>query len=228
MIRQTKKFSSRFYDKKKLYMEIVPLIILIAIISIAFYASSRLPDKVPIHWNAAGEIDNYGPKSIAIWLIPGIFLIFAIFSFILPAMDVFSENIKKFYNYYFAMKVLLGIFFLYIYIATLLPNFGYVFNMSYTILSAVIILFFFLGVITRHVKRNYFIGIRTPWTLASEKVWEKTHDIGGWLFMIMAILLLIGMFVLKPTTVYLIFMIMLVFMILFVMFYSYYLYKRLS
>ena len=216
----------RFYDRKKWLLEIIPLIILIAMAAIAFYIYPRLPDNVPIHWNASGNIDNYGSKYIAVFLIPIIYLLFVIFSILLPAMDVFKENIKSFYKYYYAMKVLFGIFFLVLYIATLMPNFGYAFNIGYIILLSVIILFFALGFILRHVKRNFFIGIRTPWTLANDKIWEKTHNVGGFMFMALSLILLIGILFLDTTVLYIIFVGLIILMVIFLMFYSYYLYKR--
>jgi uncharacterized membrane protein len=56
------------------------------------------------------------------------------------------------------------------------------------------ILFFYIGILCENAKRNYFIGIRTPWTLSSEKIWDKTHKIGGILFKIAGIVALLGIF----------------------------------
>ena len=216
----------KFYDKEKLLMELIPITLAIIIFIVAFYTYPKLPNNVPIHWNASGDIDNYGPKLIAVFLIPIIYLIFIVLSFILPAMDVFKENIKSFYKYYFAIKVLFGIFFLTIYIATLLPNFGYNIDVAYITIGCVIILFFILGYILRHVKRNFFIGIRTPWTISSDAVWDKTHEVGGVLFMIVSVILLIGMAVLKMEYLFYLFITLIVLITLYLIFYSYYLYRK--
>lgn len=221
-------FKQKFYDKKKLMMEIVPLAILIVMFAIAFYVYPTLPAKVPIHWNAAGQVDNYGSKFIAVFLIPIIFLLFAVFAFMLPAMDVFKENIKSFYNYYYALKILLGVFFLIFYIATLAPNFGYVFNMSYVVIIAIIALFFILGYIMRHIKRNFFIGIRTPWTLTNDYVWERTHNQGGILFMLFSIILLIALLYIEPFYLYIGFIVLLVLIVIYLTLYSYFLYRKVA
>jgi len=216
----------KFYDKKKLLMELVMLIFILIMIAISIYAYATLPNVVPVHWNASGQADNYGNKWIAAFLIPIIYIIFSILAFILPAMDVFKDNIKKFYNYYYLMKIVFSVFFITLYIATLMPNYGYVFNMSYLIMIAIAILFFAIGYILRHVKRNFFIGIRTPWTLADDEVWDDTHRIGGVMFMAVSVILLIGLVFLKIEYILYIFIGLLLLMVIFLMLYSYFLYRK--
>ena len=80
---------------------------------------------------------------------------------------------------------------LYIYALTLLWNLGYTdFGMSRAMLPAMGLLFIFIGYMLRKAKRNFFIGIRTPWTLSSDKVWDETHRLGAILFMISGVLAL--------------------------------------
>jgi uncharacterized membrane protein len=66
--------------------------------------------------------------------------------------------------------------------------------MNRVILPGFAILFFYIGIMTEHAKRNWFIGIRTPWTISNEKVWNKTNKLGGKLFKIAAVISLIGLF----------------------------------
>jgi uncharacterized membrane protein len=66
--------------------------------------------------------------------------------------------------------------------------------MNPMIIPALAILFFYLGILVENTKRNWFIGIRTPWTLSSDKIWDKTHKFGGKLFKIGALVSLIGIF----------------------------------
>ena len=70
---------------------------------------------------------------------------------------------------------------------------GFRFNMITLLSPAFAILFYYSGVLIENAKMNYFIGIRTPWTLSSEKVWDKTHKIGGKLFKIAGIIAIAGM-----------------------------------
>ncbi|MGV8150103.1 MAG: SdpI family protein [Candidatus Woesearchaeota archaeon] len=206
-------------------MEIIPLAILFLMIIIAVYSYPSLPEKIPVHWNAQGEIDGFSSKEF-VFLIPGIYLIFYVISLFLPAMDTYSDNIKKFYNYYYLMKVGLGVFFLALFIITLLPNYNYAVDVSKTVMILISLLFVLLGHIMGKTKRNYFIGIRTAWTLSSEDVWKKTHALGGKLFMTFGALTLIMSFFLKPEISYSILVIGVILISIFVIIYSYKIYKQ--
>jgi len=83
---------------------------------------------------------------------------------------------------------------LYIHLLTILWNMGVRFNMAQLLAPAFGILFYYCGILIENARRNWFIGIRTPWTLSSEKVWEKTHKVGGKLFKISGIIAFVGIF----------------------------------
>ena len=198
------------------------LILIAIILAIAVYP--RFPDKVASHWNIKGEVDGYMPRFWAIAMLPliliGCFLLFLV----LPKIDPFKRNIKKFEKYYDLIIILVMLFLLYIYILTIVYNFGVKFNMNYAMLPALAILFFFTGAILPKCKRNWFLGIRTPWTLSSDKVWEKTHKLGAVLFKVLALIILISMFFAEQTL--LLFMIPLLLIIIIIFVYSYLEYKK--
>lgn len=208
------------FDKKEIFL----LIIILLMFVIAFYTYPMLPDVVPIHWNAAGEIDSYGSKFIGLFLLPIITLILYIFISIIPIIGVFKENINKFIKHIFGIKSAFVLFMFFVYIMTLLPNFGYKFNMTNAILPAMAILFYYIGYMFKFAKRNFFIGIRTPWTLANENVWNKTHQLGSVLFKIMAFIFLIVIFVPSYATYLLLISLLLVIISLFI--YSFLLYQK--
>jgi uncharacterized membrane protein len=87
--------------------------------------------------------------------------------------------------------ILIGFLF-YLYLLMILWNIGMRFQMPQLLAPAFGILFYYAGVLTEKAKRNWFIGIRTPWTLSSEEVWERTHRIGGKLFKIAGVITLLG------------------------------------
>jgi len=66
--------------------------------------------------------------------------------------------------------------------------------MNIALIPALGFLFFYIGMIMKHLKRNWFIGIRTPWTISSDKVWDKTHKLGGILFRISGVITIFGIF----------------------------------
>ena len=220
------KFRKPLYDKQNVLMEFLPAIFFVLMIVIAIILYPIMPDNVPVHWNAAGQADNFGSKNTALFLIPGIYLLLMALLLILPAIDVYKENIRKFYNYYIYFKILFGAFFLALYIVTLMPNFGYNINVSKVVMILLGMVFIYLGIIMKHFKRNFFIGIRTAWTLSDDEVWEETHKKGGIAFLLLGIFMILGAIFLDGKALFTTFVIMIVLVSLGIMTYSYILYRK--
>jgi len=148
---------------------------------------------MPSHWNAAGQVDGYMPRFWAVFLMPvfsvGLFILFLA----IPKIDPKKENIEKFMPYYQKFVAIIIGFMLYIYLLTLLWPLGYTFDIIVMLVPAFSLIFYYAGVLIQNAKQNWFIGIRTPWTLSSEHVWNKTHKLGGKLFKAAAIISLAGL-----------------------------------
>jgi len=191
---------------------------------IGFYFYPQMPERVASHWNIQGEVDGYMPKGWGLFLMPlilvGLFLLFLL----IPEIDPLKENIKKFRKYFDGFIVLLILFLFFIYLLTILWNMGFRFNMGQLMIPTMGILFYYCGILVENAKRNWFIGIRTPWTLSSEVVWEKTHRIGGKLFKIAGIIALLGIFV--PQYTFFLVMIPVLSFSLYVIAYSYFEYQK--
>ena len=173
-------------------------LIIIAIIVVLLFAVSaffypQLPDKLASHWNAAGQADGYSSKFWGLFMLPVIALVLSIILLFIPRLDPLKANIEKFKGYYYGFVIVFLAFFFYLHVLTIIFNLGYTLNMTLFLIPAFSALFFFMGTMVGKAKRNYFIGIRTPWTLASDTVWDKTHQLGGKLFKIAAVISLIGM-----------------------------------
>jgi uncharacterized membrane protein len=217
--------NNMFYDRKKLLLEIVPLAFILLMFAIAFFVYPSLPEKIPTHWNAQGQVDGYSGRG-GIFIIPIMFLVLIILFFILPMMEVFSENMLKIYKYYYAFKIVFSVFFLVLFIATLLPNFGYDINVAQVVIVMISILFISIGAILPKLKRNYIFGIRTGWTLSSDKVWDQTHRLGGVLFIVMGVLTIISLFIFNIESTIYTFLALIILGSIYLVFYSYYLYAK--
>ncbi len=114
---------------------------------------------------------------------------------LIPRIDPLKSNIQLFRKYYDGLVVLIIVFLFYLYLLTIFWNTGHTFNMLTFLSPAFAILFYYVGILIENSKRNWFIGIRTPWTLSSDKVWDKTHKIGGKLFKIAGLLALLAVFI---------------------------------
>lgn len=157
----------------------IPLIIIVLIPFVYLaYIWSGLPETVPTHWNYKGEIDGWGKKSSLIlitFLLPALtYIIFTVVPFIDPKKKIKGMG-NKFYNLKFLMTVFMSALAMFILYSVKEQS---ITNPAFIIL-AIGILYIILGNYMRTIKTNYFIGIRTPWTLENETVWKKTHALAG-------------------------------------------------
>jgi uncharacterized membrane protein len=171
---------------------IVTLLILTLAISILAYPV--LPDLIPSHWNMAGEVDGYLPKIWGVLIIPLVMVLLTAFFFLLPRIDPLKENYRKFRPYYDGFILVFLAFFLLIQAQIILWGLGYQISPNLIIPLLAGALFIYLGFLVEHAEQNWFVGIRTPWTLSSEQVWKKTHHLGGKLFKIAGIIAMAGVF----------------------------------
>jgi uncharacterized membrane protein len=187
---------------------------------------NRLPEQMASHWNIHDQVDGYMPRFWGVFLLPLITLgIVGLFLFV-PSIDPLKANIAQFREAFNLFIVLMVAFMLYIYGLSLAWSLGYTsFRMSGAMLPAVGLLFLFIGFLMRQAKRNFFIGIRTPWTLSSDTVWDETHRIGAVLFMVSGALAFLGGFFGGMTAFWMMF-VPIIGSTLFLLIYSYILYQR--
>jgi len=171
---------------------IIGLLLIAASFVLGLYFYPRMPQEMASHWNTTGEVDDYMAKSWGLFLMPAVSLLMLLVFLVLPKIDPLKDNYKKFRKYYDGLILALIIFLFYINLLSLAWNLGCRFNMTTMLLPALGILFYYTGVLLENAKRNWFVGIRTPWTLASETVWEKTHALGGKMFKAAGALALLG------------------------------------
>jgi len=205
---------------------IIVLVLIIGATLAGILLWNRLPDPMASHWDVNDQVNGYMSRFWGVFMMPlvllGMFLIFLI----IPRIDPLKANIAQFretFNLFIAFMV--G-FMTYVHALTLLWNLGYTnFGIGNAILPAIGLLFIVVGSLLRKAKRNFFIGIRTPWTLSSDTVWEKTHQLGSVLFMISGVLAVIGGFI-GGNTAFWMLIIPLIGSTVFLLVYSYVLYER--
>ncbi len=170
------------------------LLLILAAILISVAAGPNLPEQVATHWNAHGEANGYSSRLTAAILVPAMMAGITLLLLAIPAIDPLKANIRLFRTAYNLLIVFMNLFLLYIHVLTVLWGLGVRYNMNRALTPAMGLLFYFMGVLIGKARRNYMIGIRTPWTLASDVVWDKTHRLGGVLFKIAGVLALVGVF----------------------------------
>ncbi len=161
---------------------------------ISFLALPYLPEQVAIHWNTAGEPDNYSHKYFGAFFMPLVIVGLLLLLNIVPKIDPKKKNYEKFKSSYVIMMNSLGLVFIIIHLGTIGFNLGYNIDISFIVPLAIGVLFIIIGNYMPKFKHNYLVGIRTPWTLANETVWNKTHRLGGKVFVIMGLTAILTIF----------------------------------
>uniref|UniRef100_A0A7C3MIP2 SdpI family protein n=1 Tax=Dictyoglomus thermophilum TaxID=14 RepID=A0A7C3MIP2_DICTH len=162
---------------------IIILITLMFIIGIFFYP--YFPEKIPMHWNFKGEIDRYGSKFEGLFGIPLMSLGFYLLFLVLPYLDPKKENYQKFEKVYQIIKYAYIFFLFTLQMAIIIVTLGGPKDLIPKITPTLVgLLFIILGNYMPRIKPNWFVGIRTPWTLSNEKVWKRTHRFGGYISII--------------------------------------------
>lgn len=161
------------------FKEIVPIFLIIFSGVVGFLIFPLLPEQVPSHWDAMGVIDAWMSKDFAVLFFPILILVIYLALTLIPFVDPYKKNYLKFAYHYFWFRTAMTVFFIMIYFFSLWAAVGEGINMVYFIIPLLAVFISYTGFFLIHVKRNYFVGIRTPWTLHSEKIWDKTHEVGG-------------------------------------------------
>jgi uncharacterized membrane protein len=146
-----------------------------------------LPAMVPSHWNAVGEVTHSLPRFWASFLFPIILLVLWAVWYVLPKIDPINPGFKGFRHVHDFIWILIIVFITYAYAISLGASLGWHVPVTKAILSPLGFLLALIGLLMRYVKRNWFMGIRTPWSLSSDAVWDKTHKFGSWVFVLMGI-----------------------------------------
>lgn len=177
---------------------LIVLIVLSILGTVLVYSS--LPEKIPTHFNFKGEVDQYSNKSAAFFtgLLP---LIIYLFMIIIPKIDPKRSSYIKHKKAYDITKIIIILFGIMIHWLIILYSLGFNINVGMFVRIAIGLLFIVIGNFMGQIRQNYSFGIKTPWTLANETVWKKTHRVGGFSFLIGGLILIASSFFNGPIAV---------------------------
>ena len=163
--------------------------------AVGLFAMPYLPNNVANHWNAKGEPDGYSTKMNLVLFSPILLTCLSLLLMLLPKIDPRRENIDKFRKEYNIFVAFFAFFMFYVHALSIALNLGVNLNMTQGMVPIFALLNFFIAFLCYKAQPNWFIGIRTPWTLSSDTVWFKTHALGAKLFIVTGILTLIGIII---------------------------------
>lgn len=183
------------YTMPMKHATIITLLIILATFVLGIVLYPHLPAHLATHWNVQGNVNHFTPKFWSVFGLPFIMTGIAALFLLIPRIDPLKKNIAAFRPYFDLFVVLLMLFLFYTYLLVIIWNVGDHFNMNEALVPALGALFYYIGVLMAHAQPNWFVGIRTPWTLSNTTVWRDTHRLGARLYKIAGLIAVLGFFV---------------------------------
>lgn len=202
----------------------MPIIIIALSFILACILYPYMPNLMASHWGLYGEVNGYMTKFWGLFFVPLLSIILYFLFIFLPYADPYKKNFKKFEKYFNNFINVIFIFLFYIYLITIFWNLGYRFNMIQVLSPAFALMYIFAGFLMGKTRRNWFVGIRTPWTISSKFVWKKTHALGAKLFIFAGILSLLSLFLPQYSLIFVLYPIIIFSIFLFI--YSYVIFRQ--
>ncbi len=153
--------------------------VILATLAGTLVAYPSLPNIVPFHWDAHGQVNGWGPKWSLLVYGPGMMAFMVLVTAALPWLSPKKFEVDSFRATYLYIMIVIVATLAYIQILILLSSLGMALDIGRAIEGGVCLLITLLGNVLGKVRRNFYVGIRTPWTLASDSVWNHTHRLGA-------------------------------------------------
>jgi uncharacterized membrane protein len=167
--------------------ELVQLLPIVFMFALAAVCWPLVPDRIPVHWNIHGEADGFGGKFFGLLMFPIVALGVYALTLALPRFDPLRANYASFATAYGAIRLAITLFFATFQVVLVLVALGYRVNINTALGLALGVMFIVFGSVMDRIRPNWFVGVRTPWTLSSQLSWTKTHRLAGWLFSAMGL-----------------------------------------
>jgi uncharacterized membrane protein len=163
---------------------LIGVLLIVAALGATCMVYSQLPDRVPTHWGINDQPNGYSPKWALFLIGPGLMTAFLLLFRLLPWLSPKQWEVDSFRKTYLQVMLIITALLGYLYGATLWAGVRGSANVGRAIVGGVCLLLALLGNLLGKVRRNFYIGVRTPWTLANERVWNATHRFAAKTFVI--------------------------------------------
>jgi uncharacterized membrane protein len=167
-------------------------ILTLAALAFSWWAWPQLPERVATHWGANGQPNGWSSPGFAAFLMPGMMVLMSLIFAALPNIDPLKKNYEFHGSVYFLLVNVVVGFVGVMHVLMLGSALGWGFEMRTALPILIGALFVFMGNLLPRIRPNWFMGIRTPWTLSSERVWRKSHRVGGYTFTIGGLLFMVA------------------------------------
>ncbi len=183
--------------------EWLSILLILMVIAAAIWVYPLLPAKVPSHWGISGQIDGWTTPLGHVLMFPGMMLGMYLLFLLLPHIEPRRQHFIESWGFYQMIRNFMMVFFAFMYgLTTYAAITSNPIAIDKIIPISVGVLFLFIGNYLTQVKSNFFMGIRTPWTLDNETNWQKTHRLGAYTFAIGGVLFLLSPLMPTPLNFY--------------------------
>lgn len=172
--------------------EFLPITLVVASIILGVYFYLHFPETVIMHWNFQGRPDGFGGRFTGAFAMPLMLALMYVLFLVFPSLDPKKDRYPEFEKTFRILRsAIMGVLFI-AFIAMGLSNLGTTVEIGPIVATAVGVFMMVAGNFMGKLKRNSYMGIRTPWTLVSENVWNKTHRFGGWMFILFGAIIIVA------------------------------------
>ncbi len=166
----------------------------------SLWAYPELPERVATHWGVAGRVDGWSSKTVLVVVFPVVGCLLGLLFLALPKIDPRKKDVARHARTYWSVVNIVLVFMASIQVMLVGYNLGWPIDMPLLVPLGIGVLLLLVGNLMPRMRPNWFMGIRTSWTLSSEQVWRKTHRLGGYCFMAMGLLMVVAGFLGTPAT----------------------------
>jgi uncharacterized membrane protein len=192
----TNPIPSKMTINQKYYLGAAAVILATLVGTLVAYP--QLPNVVPIHWDAQGQVNGWGPKWSLFLYGPGMMLGMVLLFSALPWLSPKSFEVDSFRATYLYIMIVIVALLAYVQLLILVSSLGVAIDVSRAVEGGVCLLIALLGNVLGKVRRNFYVGVRTPWTIANEQVWNATHRFAAKTFFAGGLLGLIAVILRAP------------------------------
>ena len=175
-------------------------VIVLAMLAVSAWAWPQIPAdaQIPIHWGPDGQVDGHGPKWVGLLGLPAVALAIVGLLAVIPRFEPRRANLERSSTAYVAIALTVVGVFAVLHVVAVMAALGSDINTTTVALAGTGVLFVVMGNFMGKTRSNWFFGIRTPWTLSSDRSWTQTHRLGGWLFIAIGIAVLVATLAFGP------------------------------
>jgi uncharacterized membrane protein len=160
------------------------ILLIVAAAVATWVAYPQLPATVATHWDIHNQPNGYSPKSVIFIFGPGMMAGMLVLAYCLPWLSPKRFEVDGFRSTYLYIMLLILALVAYVYGIILWAGTGHARNVGRAVVGGISLLFLFLGNVLGKVRRNFYVGVRTPWALANERVWNATQRFAGKAFVV--------------------------------------------